>query len=410
MMDRLALLSLHSCPAARPGRRDTGGMNVYLLQVARQLGRAGVRVDVFTRHHDPADPQVISIGENARVVHIRAGSTGQRKENLHAAVPEFVANLEDYARLCGARYDLLHSHYWLSGLAGMQLSQALGVPHVATFHTLGKLKLQARPGENESAVRIDAETTLLRSVDGVVVSTRAEAEEMIRLYGVYPGRVAVIAPGVDLDVFWPRDRTLARERLGVTEPGVVLYVGRLEPLKGLDILVRAVADLAMADTTRLLVVGGDPDSDELVGELGSLARSVGVAERVTFAGSVPQQELPWYYSAADVLVLPSHYESFGMVALEAMACGTPVVVSRVGGLKTFVRNGESGYLVPWRCSDPFSQQIEMILASPSLRRAMGDAALSAARGMGWSGVSSRMMDFYNSLIGRSVALAGAGGA
>ena len=409
-MDRLALLSLHSCPAARPGRRDTGGMNVYLLQVARQLGRAGVRVDVFTRHHDPADPQVISIGENARVVHIRAGSTGQRKENLHAAVPEFVANLEDYARLCGARYDLLHSHYWLSGLAGMQLSQALGVPHVATFHTLGKLKLQARPGENESAVRIDAETTLLRSVDGVVVSTRAEAEEMIRLYGVYPGRVAVIAPGVDLDVFWPRDRTLARERLGVTEPGVVLYVGRLEPLKGLDILVRAVADLAMADTTRLLVVGGDPDSDELVGELGSLARSVGVAERVTFAGSVPQQELPWYYSAADVLVLPSHYESFGMVALEAMACGTPVVVSRVGGLKTFVRNGESGYLVPWRCSDPFSQQIEMILASPSLRRAMGDAALSAARGMGWSGVSSRMMDFYNSLIGRSVALAGAGGA
>ena len=409
-MDRLAFLSLHSCPAARPGRRDTGGMNVYLLQVARQLGRAGVRVDIFTRHHDPADPQVISIGENARVVHIRAGSTGQRKENLHAAVPEFVANLEDYARLCGARYDLLHSHYWLSGMAGSQLSQALGVPHVATFHTLGKLKLQARPGENESAVRIDAETTLLRSVDGVVVSTRAEAEEMIRLYGVYPGRVAVIAPGVDLDVFWPRDRTLARERLGVTEPGVVLYVGRLEPLKGLDILVRAVADLAMVDTTRLLVVGGDPDSDELVGELGSLARSVGVAERVTFAGSVPQQDLPWYYSAADVLVLPSHYESFGMVALEAMACGTPVVVSRVGGLKTFVRNGESGYLVPWRCSDPFSQQIEMILASPSLRRAMGDAALSAARGMGWSGVSSRMMDFYNSLIGRSVALAGAGGA
>ncbi len=410
MMDRLALLSLHSCPAARPGRRDTGGMNVYLLQVARQLGRAGVRVDIFTRHHDPADPQVISIGENARVVHIRAGSTGERKENLHEAVPEFVANLRDYVRLCGARYDLLHSHYWLSGLAGMQLSQALGVPHVATFHTLGKLKLQARPGESEPAVRIDGETTLLRSVDGVVVSTRAEAEEITRLYGVYPGRVAVIAPGVDLDVFWPRDRALARERLGVNEPGVVLYVGRLEPLKGLDILVRAVADLAMADATRLLVVGGDPDSDELVGELEALARSVGVAGRVTFAGSVPQRDLPWYYSAADVLVLPSHYESFGMVALEAMACGTPVVVSRVGGLKTFVRNGESGYLVPWRCSDPFSQQIEMILANPSLRRAMGDAALIAARGMGWSRVSSRLMDFYNSLIGRSVALVGAGGA
>ena len=410
MVDGLALISLHSCPAARPGRRDTGGMNVYLLQVARQLGRAGVRVDVFTRHHDPADPQVIDIGENARVVHIRAGSTGERKENLHEAVPEFVANLEDYARLSGLRYDLLHSHYWLSGLAGMKLSRALGVPHVATFHTLGKLKLRARPGESESAVRISAETTLLRSVDGVVVSTRAEAEEMTRLYGVGPGRVAVIAPGVDLDVFRPRERSAARERLGVTEPSMVLYVGRLEPLKGLDILVRAVGDLAMADTTRLVVVGGDSDSDQLVGELGALARSVGVAERVTFAGAVPQRDLPWYYSAADVLVLPSHYESFGMVALEAMACGTPVVVSRVGGLKTFVRNGESGYLVPWRCSDPFSQQIEMILANPSLRRAMGDAALIAARGMGWTGVSSRLMDFYNSLMERPAALVGAGGA
>ncbi len=410
MVDGLALISLHSCPAARPGRRDTGGMNVYLLQVARQLGRAGVRVDVFTRHHDPADPQVVSLGENARVVHIRAGSTGERKENLHEAVPEFVANLQDYARLCGLRYDLLHSHYWLSGLAGMQLSRALDVPHVATFHTLGKLKLQARPGESESAVRISAETTLLRSVDGVVVSTRAEAEEMTRLYGVDPGRVAVIAPGVDLELFRPIDSSLARERLGVTEPSMVLYVGRLEPLKGLDILVRAVADLAMSDTTRLVVVGGDSDSDQLVGELGALARSVGVAERVTFAGAVPQRDLPWYYSAADVLVLPSHYESFGMVALEAMACGTPVVVSRVGGLKTFVRNGESGYLVPWRCSDPFSQQIEMILASPSLRRAMGDAALLAARGMGWTGVSSRLMDFYDSFIDSPVALVGAGGA
>ena len=410
MVDGLALLSLHSCPAARPGRRDTGGMNVYLLQVARQLGRTGVRVDIFTRHHDPVDSQVIDIGENARVVHIRAGSVGERKENLHEAVPEFVSNLEAYARLQGARYDLLHSHYWLSGLAGMQLSQALGVPHVATFHTLGKLKLQARPGESEPAVRIRAETSLLRSVDGVVVSTHSEAEEMTRLYGVDPGRVAVIAPGVDLDMFRPKDRSVAQDRLGVTEPSVVLYVGRLEPLKGLDILVRAVADLAMADSTRLIVVGGDPDSDELVGDLEALALSVGIAERLTFAGAVPQQDLPWYYSAADVLVLPSHYESFGMVALEAMACGTPVVVSRVGGLKTFVRNGESGYLVPWRCSDPFSQQIEMILANPSLRRAMGDAALTSARRMGWTGVSARLMHFYNSLIDSPVALVGAGGA
>ena len=190
----------------------------------------------------------------------------------------------------------------------------------------------------------------------------------------------------------------ARDDLGVKEDNVVLYVGRLEPLKGVDILVKAVADLDMVGSTRLLIVGGDKQTDPLAEKLGALAASLGIAEKVTFAGPVPQSELPTYYGAADVLVLPSHYESFGLVALEAMACGTPVVVSRVGGLKTFVRNGESGYLIPWRCPDPFSQQIEVMLANPSLRSAMGAAALETARRMGWTGVSSRLIEFYDSLV------------
>ena len=410
-MRSLALLSMHSCPAERPGRRDAGGMNVYLREVARRLGGAGVRVDVFTRRHDTSGPSEVEIGPNARVVHLPAGRPGDSKRSMPAAVPEFAAGVLSAAAERGERYDLVHSHYWLSGLAGIEVSRGLGVPHVATFHTLAMLKLQARPGERESARRIRAETAVLGSVDGVVVSTRGEADEIARLYGVDPGRLAVVAPGVDLDLFRPVDRAESRRRLGISEDCVVLYVGRLEPLKGLDILVRAVADLQMADATRLVVVGGgDRGSDGIARQLGRLARSLGIGERVTFAGAVPQSDLPTYYGSANVLVLPSHYESFGMVALEAMACGTPVVVSRVGGLRSFVRNGESGYLVPWRCPGPFSERIEAVLANPSLGRAMGRGALAAARRMGWDGALGRLMDFYDSLSDRPAAAAGARGA
>jgi D-inositol-3-phosphate glycosyltransferase len=397
-MKSIALLSLHGCPVARLGERDTGGMNVYLLQVARELGRTGVQVDVYTRSHDPADPQVIELGENARVVHIRAGGFEERKENLYGVIPEFLANLDTFQQEEGVSYDIVHSHYWLSGRAGIELSRKWGVPHVATFHTLARLKMQARVGEHESSLRVETETDVLNSVDGVVVSTDAEATEIARLYNVSPSRVEVIAPGVDLELFRPTDVQGARDDLGVKEDNVVLYVGRLEPLKGVDILVKAVADLEMVGSTRLLIVGGDKETDPLAEKLGALAASLGIAEKVTFAGPVPQSVLPTYYGAADVLVLPSHYESFGLVALEAMACGTPVVVSRVGGLKTFVRNGESGYLIPWRCPDPFSQQIEVMLANPSLRSAMGAAALETARRRGWTGVSSRLIDFYESLV------------
>ncbi len=397
-MNSIALLSLHGCPVARLGERDIGGMNVYLLQVARELGRAGVRVDAFTRCHDPADPQVIELGDNARVVHIRAGEFEERKENLYGVIPEFLTNLDSFQRAEGVSYDLVHSHYWLSGWAGIELSRKWGVPHVATFHTLARLKMQARVGEHESSLRVETENAVLGSADGVVVSTDAEAGEISRLYEVSPSRVEVIAPGVDLDLFKPTNKQAARDSLGVLEDNVVLYVGRLEPIKGVDILVQAVADLDMVGSTRLLIVGGDRGTVSPAGGLGTLAGSLGIAEKVTFTGPVPQSELPTYYGAADVLVLPSHYESFGLVALEAMACGTPVVVSRVGGLKTFVRNGESGYLIPWRCPDPFSEQIEVMLANPSLRSAMGAAALETARRMGWSGVSSRLMEFYDSLV------------
>ena len=323
-MHRLALLSVHGCPVARLGERDTGGMNVYLRQVAMELGRRGNKVDVYTRHHEPGDAQVIDLGDNARVIHLKAGPYSETKVGLHRYIREFLANLYLFQQSEGTTYDLVHSHYWLSGWAGTELSRRWDVPHVTTFHTLAKRKLEAREGERESQIRIEAESRIMRAVDAIVVSTEQERQDLSRLYQVPPSMVSVIPAGVDLKLFRPLDRARARQSLGLTENRVILSVGRIEPLKGLDIPIRAMARLDDATDARLLIVGGDPGRDSELKRLRSMAAQMGLRDVVTFAGAKDQTELPTYYSAADVFVLPSYYESFGLVALEAMACGVPV--------------------------------------------------------------------------------------
>ncbi|MBM3949040.1 MAG: glycosyltransferase family 1 protein [SAR202 cluster bacterium] len=401
MKQRIALLSLHGCPVARLGERDTGGMNVCVLQVAKEFGRRGHSVDVFTRRHDPADPQIVELGENARVVHIKAGGYDETKEALYEVIPEFISNLHEFQRAEGLDYDLAHSHYWLSGRAGMVLARQWGVSHVATFHTLAKLKLQARAGEKESPLRVPTERLIMGAVDAMVVSTESEKRDIARLYGVSPAKITVVPPGVDLALFRPMDKSEARRGLGIQESQVVLYVGRLEPLKGIDILIQAAAQLDGREDTRVLVVGGNRKGDRLVGKLKAQAEDLGIGQKVTFTGPVAQSELPRYYNAADVFVLPSHYESFGLAALEAMACGVPVVVSRVGGLTTFISDGKEGYLIPWRCPDPFAQRIEVLLSNPALRSAMGQAARAKAERMGWGVVADRMLGFYDSLLAKA---------
>jgi len=393
-------LSLHGCPVARLGEKDTGGMNVYVLQIARELGRMGHRVDVFTRVHDPADAQSEMLAENVRLVHIKAGAYDESKEALYDLIPEFTGNLQEFQRNDGTEYDVVHSHYWLSGRAGMVLAKQWGVPHVATFHTLARVKLRARAGEREPQVRVATEERIANAVDAMVVSTETERQDLARLYNVPPARVAVIPPGVDLEMFRPQDKAAARRALGIAESRVLLYVGRLQPLKGVDILVRAMAQMENAGDTRLLIVGGNRTGDPMVSTLKAEARELGVLGNITFTGPLPQAGLPAYYCAADAFVLPSHYESFGLAALEAMACGTPVVVSRVGGLTTFISQGKEGYLIPWRCPEPFAQRIEMLLSNPLLQRTMGEAALAKARSMGWNVAADRMLRFYESLMSR----------
>ena len=397
-MNRLALLSFHGCPVARLGEKDTGGMNVYVLQLARQLARKGIGVDVFTRSHDPDDPMIVELEAGARVVHLNAGPHAAAKQDLFDYIPAFLSELSSFQRSEGTRYDLAHSHYWLSGRVGMTLSRMWGVPHVTTFHTLAKTKFRARAGEREPPQRVALESLIMRDVDGMIVSTEEEKQDLARLYGARACKINVVPAGVDLELFKPTDQQNAKQTLGIREDQVILYVGRIEPLKGIEILLRAVTFLESTSDTRVLIVGGSPGNDAELDRLKALAVQLEISDLVTFTGAVRQTELPRYYGAADAFVLPSHSESFGLAALEAMACGTPVIVSRVGGLKTFVDSGKTGYLVPWHCPEAFAQRLETLLANPALKHAMGEAARARALQMGWGHVADRTFEFYSGLL------------
>ena len=245
---------------------------------------------------------------------------------------------------------------------------------------------------------MQAETRVIEQASAIVVSTDQEKEDLSRLYGVSPRSVRIIPAGVDLDLFKPVDREDARRSLGIQESNVLLSVGRIEPLKGLEILVRAMALLSDLEDSRLVIVGGKPQEDDELKRLKSIAAELGVETRTTFTGTVQQTELPAYYSAADVFVLPSYYESFGLVALEAMACGTPVIASRVGGPGSFITSGETGYLVPWPCPEPYAQRLDVLLANPALAAAMGKAARAKALTMGWDMAARRIANLYTTLM------------
>ena len=395
-MHRVAMLSMHGCPVARLGERDTGGMNVYLLKVARELGERGHMVDVYTRVHDARDAQLMDLGRNARVVHLDAAPYHETKASLQQYIPQFLESLKEFQESEGLTYDQIHSHYWLSGLVGMELSRSLEIPHTVTFHTLARAKMEARPAEAEPANRLAGETLVAQSADSIVVSTEQEKRDLVRLYDVAAERVDVVPAGVDLDLFRPIDQSKARQELGLTESKIILSVGRVEPLKGGDILISAVSKLDDISDTRLLIVGGDPGSDPELQKLMELAATLGVADSVTFTGAVEQTELPKYYSAADVFVMPSYYESFGLAALEAMACGTPIVASSAaGGPKSFVDEDETGYLIPWPFPGSYAERLDQILGDTVTRQRVGRAARAKALTMGWDTVASGLLRHYD---------------
>ena len=391
---RIAVISAHTSPLGRLGGHKAGGMNVYVRETALELARRGHTLDIFTRD-DGAHPEVVSLAPSVRVVHLGAGPrhAGVDKDELWEHLPAFLHSLRSFKERQGVPYNLVHSHYWMSGWVGSYLRRLWDVPHVTMFHTLGEVKNRARSDEREPPHRIQTERRVVATADAVVAASEHERDMLQRLYGADPARVGVVPCGVNLRLFRPRDRGACRAALGLGEGPVVLFVGRLEPLKGPDLLIDALAQLDGGNVT-LVIVGGDEQAAGYLRALRRRARGAGVLERVRFVGAVPQEQLPLYYNAADVCAVPSFYESFGLVALEAMACGTPVVAARVGGLTGTVRDGENGYLIPWRCPEAFAARIGALLRDAGLRRRMGRAALLTADRFRWSGVAEELDALY----------------
>lgn len=400
-LNRIAIISVHGCPIARLGERDTGGMNVYVLQTAIELGRQGLKVDVFTRAHDPKDEQITELGPNARVIHLKAGSYRESKNDLDQHIPLFISLLEEFKESNNLSYQLIHTHYWLSGLVGNILSQRWRTPMVSNFHTLGELKLKARAGENEPEKRLTAERHIMANADLLIATTRHERAAMNDIYNIEPTGVAVIPCGVDTNLFRPLDMEECKKRINLHNKRVILFVGRIEPLKGLDLLLQAVAQVENQENLRLVIVGGRKENYEEISRLQVLAETLGVESITQFKGAVPQDQLPIYYNAADICLLPSYYESFGLVALEAQSCGTPVIASRVGGLPTIVQDNETGYLIPWHCPEPFAEHLEMLLQNEPLRHAMGQAGRRRALELSWENVATSLGNAYSQLLSYS---------
>jgi D-inositol-3-phosphate glycosyltransferase len=404
---RVAILSVHTCPLAVLGGKETGGMNVYVRELARELGRMGVRADVFTRSQNPTIPRVVTITEGVRVVHLTAGPEAPMpRERIRDHLDEFVEGVEAFRIAGGFDYDLIHAHYWLSGVAGLVLRDRWSVPLVQMFHTLGHLKNDATraPIDHEPAVRIDEEARIVGAVDRIVAATTVERTHLVQHYGADPSRIAVIPCGVDTNLFLPGDQAAARAALGLDDQPRLLYVGRLAPIKGLETLLDAMARLRAAGTrVHLSIVGGDAD-EPLNGHEGALRARLArldLGGTVTFVGAQPQERLRAWYVAADTTVLPSHYESFGMVALEAMACGIPVVASRVGGLQTTVRDGVTGLLV--RESDPaaLAGALDRLLGDPDLRFRLGREGVQWAARHRWPCVAEAVCREYAALVERA---------
>ncbi|MGQ9493237.1 MAG: glycosyltransferase [Anaerolineae bacterium] len=412
-MHRIAMLSVHTCPMAALGGKETGGMNVYVRELSRELGAKGFIVDIYTRSQDPQRERVRTLWPNARVIHLPAGPERPYNKNLvYNHLPQFITALREFATAECISYDLIHSHYWLSGWVARELAREWRLPTVHMFHTLGKMKNAVARSEagKEPSIRIQVEEELVRDMDRIVAATSLEREQLIELYGADADKIVVIPLGVDLAMFRPIPRSEAMKAIGLELPEnhrLILFVGRLDPLKGLDSLFKAMCKLtelepALAKNLCLAVIGGDVNEDQtnLSSELECLEKlkeEVGMKDLIAFLGSRAQDMLPYYYSSAEICVVPSHYESFGLVALEAMACGTPVIASRVGGLQHTIEDGETGFLVPAGDPDALAEKLRLILLDHELRTRLAMRARQRAQTYTWQSVADHILSLYEDL-------------
>ncbi len=405
------MLSVHTCPLAMLGGKKTGGMNVYVRDFSRELSRRGIQVDVFTRSQDDCQPRVVhDLGENGRVIHIVAGPQKPIPvADVQNHLDEFVEGVLNFARNANIRYDLIHSHYWLSGLVAERLRDAWDVPIVHMFHTLGRMKNRIATDDSQRAspARIAGENRVMSIADRLIAATPAEEAQFQWLYGADMNKVATIPPGVDLERFTPTPQQAAKRQVNIpSHHQNIMFAGRIEPLKGIDTLLKAMALIQKCrpeavQNVCVAIIGGDPwseDRSEEMARLQAMRQELGIHDLVTFLGAKDQNTLPNYYAAAEMVIMPSHYESFGMVALEAMAMGTPVIASEVGGLAFLVKDGVNGYHVPSRNPEALAERIYELLTDPACRQQLSKQAREHAQQYAWPKIVERMMRVYEDVI------------
>lgn len=403
---------MHTSPTASLGQNANGGLNVYVHEVCSAFSDRGIATDVFTRLQSRDDPAIESLAPLSRVIYLAAGK-GLDKYSLINEAPAFASQIGAFAEIQGIQYDLLFSHYWLSGEVACLLRPQLAAGWAHVAHTLGIVKNNhlASGAHPEPQMRIRVETEIAQQADLLIASTGDEGEELVKSYGARPERVFIVPPGVDLATFRPLDRVEARRKIGYMGGSLLLFVGRLERLKGVEIAIRALALLAdrAHPDLRLLVLGEDSrDGDESEKErLKAIASSLGVRDRVDFLGSVVHHELPYFYAAADACVMPSYSESFGLVGLEAQACGCPVVASDVPGLRSVVRDEVSGYLIKGNDPAAYADRIGRLLADPELAQHMGRHASMLAQRFSWTRTADSLEALFDSVIdGQNLVHAG----
>lgn len=395
-MLRAGIISLHTSPLTQAGSGDSGGMNVYIREFVSSLTQAGVACDVFVRRWTDEVDHIVEVEPGFRVIHVPAGPIEMSKEELPSIVDEFTEWMRGW--LADNPVDILHANYWLSGVVGHLLKHELELPLVTTFHTLARVK--AEMGDAEPGERMDAESMVVACSDLLVANAEEERRQLIELYGADPDRVEIVAPGVDRAFFSPGAAEGARSAIGFDGDGsLMLFVGRIQPLKGVDIAVQALAQLSDASTT-LMIVGGasGQEGSGQVDRIMAMIDELDLSDRVLFVEPQPHYALSTYYRAADLLIMPSRSESFGLVALEAAASGIPVVAAAVGGLRTLVQDGVTGYLIDSRDPSDYVEAIDRILGDPTLQAALGAAASVTASRYPWSGLASRLRRMYLDLV------------
>lgn len=415
---RIAILSVHTSPLHQPGTGDSGGMNVYVAETAKRIAARGIEVEIFTRATSLTEPETTQLASGVLVRHIPAGPfEGLRKEDLPAQLCAVTAGvLRAEAAKNEGFYDLIHSHYWLSGQVGWIAQERWGVPLVHTMHTMARVKnLTLAKGDSpEPAIREIGEEQVVTAADRLVANTHAEAKELIELYHADPKRVRVVHPGVDLDKFIPGDKAEARKDLGIANDAIVLlFVGRIQPLKAPDILIKAAAEILKQSPqlrNRLLVaICGGPSGSGLdhPDSLVELATNLGVSDVVKFVPPTSRAELVKWFQAATLCAVPSYSESFGLVAIEAQACGIPVIAARVGGLPTAVRDGISGVLVDGHDEKDWAREIIRVTIDENLQSKFSTGAIDHASHFGWEDTTEKLIAVYNEAVASSRARIGA---